>query len=183
MHPVATHRLDAILAPDYLAGLTTLPIEELRRRRNDCQEVEVSLSYLRRVVQGRLDIVLAEMRHRREGSTHDLQTLVDELPSILSEKVHAGGNGRLSRLLSPGDDPEIDDALLARIDAVVDDRRLSNLPTSSDADIDVLVDELQSMEADISAQRRSVHERIDALQAELVRRYKSGEANVNTLLS
>ena len=77
MHRVATHRLDAILAPDYLAGLTTLPIDELRRRRNDCQEVEVSLSYLRRVVQGRLDIVLAEMRHRREGSTHDLQTLVD----------------------------------------------------------------------------------------------------------
>jgi hypothetical protein len=41
MHRVATHRLDAILADDYLAGLTALPIEELRRRRSDCQEVEV----------------------------------------------------------------------------------------------------------------------------------------------
>ena len=183
MHPVATHRLDAILADDYLAGLTTLPIEELRRRRSDCQEVEVSLSYLRRVVQGRLDIVLAELRHRRDGTTHDLQTLVDELPAILSEKVHAGGNGRLSRLLSPGDEPGVDDALLARIDAVADDRRLSDLSECSDADIEGLVDDLQSMESDVSAQRRAIHERIDALQAELVRRYKTGEANVNTLLS
>ena len=111
-----------------------------------------------------------------------LSTLVDELPSILSEKVHAGGNGRLSRLLSPGE-PELDDALLARIDAVVDDRRLSNLPSSTDEEIDALVDELQSMEVDISAQRRAMHERIDTVQAEIVRRYKSGEANVNTLLS
>jgi hypothetical protein len=186
MHRVATHRLDAILAPDYLAGLTELSIDEIRRRRSECQEVEVSLSYSRRIVQGRLDIVLAEMRHRNDGSATDLHSLVDELPEILSEKVHASGNGRLSTFLAPGE-PELDPALLARVDAVADNRRLSDLPGISSAEVDGMVDELRSLEVDISTQRRALHERIDALQEELVQRYKeqykSGEANVDSWLS
>lgn len=187
MHPVATQRLDAILAPDYLAGLTDLSIEEIRRRRAECQEVEVSLSYSRRIVQGRLDIVLAELRHRNDGSASDLQSLVDELPEILSEKVHASGNGRLSAYLAPGDEPELDAAILARIDAVADDRRLGDLPAASAEAVEAMVEELRSLEVDISTQRRALHERIDALQEELVHRYKerymSGEANVDSWLS
>ena len=43
-------RIDAILAPDYLDGLTSVSIEEVRARRTTCQAIEVSLSYLRRLV-------------------------------------------------------------------------------------------------------------------------------------
>jgi hypothetical protein len=35
----------------------------------------------------------------------------------------------------------------------------------------------------VSAERRGLHQRIDALQAELVSRYKSGRASVDGLLS
>jgi hypothetical protein len=183
MQSVATHRLDAILAPDYLDGLTTISIDELRSRRTECQAVEVSLSYSRRVVQGRLDIVLAELKHRRDGTTSDLHTLVEELPEILSEKVHAAGFGRMSAFMAPGAEPELDPALVARIDAVADDRRLRNLTEASEEEVEALVDELRSLEVEISAQRRALFERIDALQDELVRRYKSGEADPRSLLA
>jgi hypothetical protein len=180
---VATNRLDAILAPDYVEELSALPIEEIRRRRAECDQVETSLSYSRRLVQGRLDIVAAELRHRRDGVASDLHSLIDELPEILSEKVRAGGTGRLSNLMAPGAEPELDADLAARIDAVAGDRRMSNLPSASDDEMQALVDELGSLEAEISGQRKALHDRMDLLQKELMRRYKSGEANVDSLLS
>jgi hypothetical protein len=179
---VATH-LDAILAADYLEGLTTLSMEELRARRSECHTVEVSLSYTRRDVQGRLDIVLAELKHRQDGTTSDLHSLVEELPEILSENVHAGGYGRISAFMAPGSEPELDPALAARIDAVAGDERLLNLPSASKEDVEGLVDELQALEVEVSAQRKALFERIDTIQDEIVRRYKSGEADPNSLIS
>ena len=52
---------------DYLGDLTVRPIEEVRAMRADCQAVEADLSYLRRLVQGRLDIVAGEARRRESG--------------------------------------------------------------------------------------------------------------------
>jgi hypothetical protein len=180
---VATHRLDAILAPDYLEGLTGITIEDLRARRAECDGIDTSLSYARRLLQGRLDIVLAELKHRRDGTASNLQSLVEELPEILSEKVRAGGNGRLTVFLAPGSEMEFDPALVVRIDAVADDRRLSNLPSASVDEVESLVDELSSLETEISAQRSALHDRMNALQEELVRRYRSGEASVDSLLT
>lgn len=181
MPGVASHRIDALLAPSYLEGLTSIPIEEVRSRRAECQSVEVSFSYLRRLVQGRLDIVLSELRRRQEGGSADLHSLVDQLPEILSEHVHAPGNGRLPQWMAPGE-PDIDDSLVGRVDAVADADVLGRLPDLSDDDIQALIDRLTELERDISGQRRALHERIDALQEELVRRYKTGEASVDTLL-
>jgi len=182
MPGVASDRLDALLAPAYLEGLTSIPIDEVRSRRAECQNVEVSCSYLRRLVQGRLDIVLAELRRRRDGTADgDLHSLIDQLPEILSEHVHAPGNGRLSLVMAPGE-PDIGDDLKARVDAVANADVLGGLPTMSDDEVQQLVDRLTELERDVSAQRRALFERIDALQEELVRRYKTGEASVDTLL-
>jgi len=179
---VATDRIAVLVAPDYLAGLNTIPIEEVRSRRAECQAVEVSLSYVRRMVQGRLDIVLAELRRRQEGDTEtDLHSLVENLPKILSDHVHAPGNGRLSPLLVASD-PEVDDALVDELDAVADTDYLSELPATSDEAVQSLIDRLTTFEKAVSSQRKALHERIDALQEELVRRYKSGEASVDSLL-
>ena len=41
---------------------------------------------------------------------------------------------------------------------------------------------MTDLERHVSGQRRALHERIDALQEELVRRYKTGEASVDSLL-
>jgi hypothetical protein len=180
---VVHSRIAAILAPGYLDGVTSVTIEEIRARRAACQAVEVSLSYLRRLVQGRLDIVLAEVHRRDEGAPEeDLHSLVERLPEILSDHVHAPGNGRLSTFMAPGD-TDLDDELLKQLDDIVDAERLATLPALTDERVRGLVDELTTLERSVSGQRRALHERIDALQEELVRRYRTGEASVDSLLT
>ena len=175
-------RIDAVLAPDYLKGLTTTSIDDVRARRAECQALEVSLSYLRRLVQGRLDIVLAEAHRRQAGDPEqDLEALVARLPEILSEHVHAPGMGRLSTFMAPGDE-EAEPELSARLDEVAGADRLAHLPSLTDDEIQALVDDLTALEREVSTHRRALHERIDALQEELVRRYKTGEASVDSLL-
>ena len=51
-------------APDARAGLGGLGLEELRVLRRDAQEQEADLSYLRRLLHGRMDILRAELDRR-----------------------------------------------------------------------------------------------------------------------
>ena len=175
----ASSRLERILSLDPEGDLTGLPIEEIRALRAEGQELEVDQSYLRRLVQGRLDIVAAELRHRVEGGERaDLAQLVSELPEILGDHVHAPGLGRLPTFMAPSDPS----ALVAEVDEVVDVDRLCALPELSDDELRQLIDDLTELERAVSARRRALHERIDALQAELTRRYRTGEASVESLL-
>src|ERR1700712_3065259 len=54
-------RIDKVLAEDYLAGLAELPLAEVRALRDEAGQEETDLSYLRRLLQGRIDIVGAAM--------------------------------------------------------------------------------------------------------------------------
>ena len=159
--------------------LTALSMDELRAKRAESQAVEVGLSYLRRLAQGRLDIVAAEQRRRAEGGAPvDHEHLVESLSDILGEHLIAPGNGRLSQLLGP-DLGEVDTAPL---DAIAGPSRLAALPDLTDAEVAELLEQLAAYEHDVSARRRALFEQIDALQAEITRRYKSGEASVESLL-
>ncbi len=173
------HDLDGVLAADYLDGLGTLSVSELRRRKAQCDEIEVALSYLRRLVQGRLDIVHAELQRRADGEAGDLSGIVRQLPEILSgDSVPADG----SRFPHPLD-PEVSlRTLTAELDRIIDVDRLGALPEMGDDQVRSVADDLAQLERRVSTRRRSVHERLDALQAELVRRYRSGEATVDALL-
>jgi len=182
MQVMGSHDLGVLLAPDYLDGISTLPMDVLRARRGVCQEVEVALSYLRRLVQGRLDIVLAELRRRASGGPPvAVAALVSELPRILSDRVRSPGNGRLPTFLAP-DEVEVDQALLHRLEHIVPAAELSALADLDQAGVTAAADALAAPEREVSDQRRALFERIDAIQEEIVRRYKSGEANVDSLL-
>jgi len=168
-----------ILDPGYLGDLPARSIEEIRSMRAECQDVETGLSYLRRVVQGRLDIVDAELTRRREGGAPgDLASLIDQLPAILADHLRAPGTGRLPSTLGAG---TIDPELEAEIDAIVES--LDDLAAVTDDQLVDARERLSQLEHDISARRRSLFDRIDALQAELTRRYRTGEASVESLLS
>jgi len=159
--------------------LTAMSMDELRAKRAESQAVEVGLSYLRRLAQGRLDIVAAEQRRRVEGGAPiDHDHLVESLSGILSDHIKAPGNGRLSQLLGP----DLDEVDTASLDAIAGPGRLATLSDLSDSEVAELVDQLSAFEADVSAKRRALFEQIDALQAEITRRYKSGEASVESLL-
>ena len=176
------------LAPSFLEGLEERSMEALRSSRDEVQQAEVAVSYVRRVVQGRLDIVEAERRRRShpgdapspEGEDH--ASIVEELPGILADAGHSGrgsGPGRLPMHMDPG---EHADDLVADVDREVDPTKLTDLESLSGAELDVVADSLRSIERQLSDQRHALHERLDALQAEMVRRYRSGEATVDNLL-
>jgi hypothetical protein len=169
---------ERLLDPGYLADVDQRPIEEIREMRAECQSVETGLSYLRRVVQGRLDIVGAELERRRSGGDPaDLARLVEQLPTILADHLRAPGNGRLPSTVGTGAvDPELEE----RVDAVVGG--LDDLASLADEELIDGQTELTGLEVTISARRRDLFQRIDALQAELTRRYRTGEASVETLL-
>ena len=84
-------RIDRVLAGDFLSGLTELPLDALRARRREAEQEEADLSYLRRLLQGRMDIVSAELRRRQGGSTEG--SLVDQLAGILAEGTVGAPHG------------------------------------------------------------------------------------------
>ncbi len=172
--------LAALLEPGYLGDLPSRAMEEVRAMRTECQEVETGLSLLRRVVQGRLDIVGLELTRRAEGGDPtDLPDLIARLPAVLSDRTHAPGPGRLPQMMAPGELPA---ELEAELDAIVGSGHLSDLPSVEDAALRTMADELSAFEHKVSEHRQALFERIDALQAEITRRYKSGEATVDSLL-
>lgn len=171
---------DRMLSHDYLVDLEHRPIEEIREMRAECVDVETGLSYLRRMVQGPLDIVNRELVRREVGGVGDRATLIEELPGILADGPRPPGVGRLSQSLEP---TVIDPELSTELDALLADGVISDIVSLADASVVALQSRLEEFEERVSERRRAYFERIDALQAELTRRYRTGEATVDSLLS
>jgi hypothetical protein len=161
-----------MVAPD---DPTTLSLEELRDVRAKLQHEDDVVSYARRVAQARLDLVHAES-HRRERGERDVD-LSSELRVVLSQHL-TGGPARPPR---PTDDLS-DDPLSLELDAICADHGFSRLEELSEPELVSLAEALTQYEQRVSADRRDRFERLDMYSAELVRRYREGEASVDGLL-
>jgi hypothetical protein len=179
---MAISRIEAILSPDYIEDLESLSMAEVRQRRDESQEAADVLSYLRRLVQGRLDIVHADLERRAGGEPADLSSLVERLEKgeIISDHTRSGGLGRLPTSLGPAD---TDGWISEELDRIVGADRLSALSDLDDAEVRQIADSLIELERKVSAQRSTLHDVANRLQEEIVRRYKTGEATVDSLLS
>jgi hypothetical protein len=178
--PSYKDELDRILTSTYLDDISSRSLSEIRAMRTECQEAEQALSYLRKLIQGRLDIVHTYLEHPGSDALRDLGALVNDLPGILSSSRRPSGPGHLPMLLSP--DTEEED-LTAELDAILG---ADEIGTLADLDLDQLnsvAGQLEVIERRVSKERRALHERIDTLQAELVERHKTGRASVDGLLS
>ena len=156
-------------------------MEDVRKMRAACQEVETGLSMLRRVVQGRLDIVGLELTRRAEGGDPgDLPDLIARLPEVLSDRTRAPGVGRLPQMMSPAEMPP---ELEAELDAILGAGRLAEpRRPRRRRPADPRVGAGRPSSRRCRAAARSLFDRIDALQAEITRRYKTGEATIDALL-
>ncbi len=177
--------LEQVLADDVLDGLTDRPMEEIRSFRTKCSQVEADVSLARRVVQGRLDIVGYEAR-RRSGdadAADALPGLLFDLPSLMTDEPRPGQGptpgARPISINAPGD---VATALVERLDAVASPGKLTGVSSLSDADLADLLERMRAYETELSTVRRRLHDRIDAFQAEIGRRYRDGEASVDSLL-
>ena len=176
--PMVLERIENVLDPEFVDELEALPMQEVRDRRAEGNALEEILSYVRRVVQARLDIVLAEIGRRDEGADSRAVT-VEELPEILSEHGSRAARGALA---SYGDPAEHSAELLDEVDRVVGVDTLAQLHELPDDRIRWIAGALTQLERKFSDGRRRIHQQLDVLQAEIVRRYKTGAVNVDDVL-
>ena len=171
--------LETLTSPAFLADLGARSMADIRAMRAECQEVENDLSFVRRMAHGRLDIVGGEVGRRRTGaSPADATELVDQLPGLMGQGTADGTPPRPPQSLEPS---PAADVVIAELDAIVTTATLTSLTESSDEELAEYIDRLQSFESRVSTQRRALHETIDTIQAEIVERYRSGEASVDSI--
>lgn len=174
--PGGVRRLDRVLAADYLAGLERRPLGDVRSLRREAEQEETDLSYTRRLIHGRIDILRAEQRRR----TGDIDNIVDHLPTVLA------GEGRLP-VHGLGRYTAVEPSLLAAhnryADKLAADASLSQLEEHTDDELASMIATLEAEEVSVSRWRRAVQEVMDACSAEVARRYRDGEARVEDLLT
>ena len=164
-HP-ANRRIDRIRDPSYLDGIEGQSLEDVRARRDECMAEREYLSLLRRLVQGRAEILKAELASR---GSDDARPLVDRLSEILASDQPVTSRGEAMKVSLPEEE-----MLLARrrIERLVADAGISDPSELDDDRLKEAVDVLAGEEREVSAQRGDVHRVLDSLQDELKRRYK-----------
>ena len=164
---VGNRRIDRIRRPEFVQGLPELSLDELRERRDECYAEREYLSLLRRLVQGRAEILRAEVERR--GSGADAGSLVDELSTILSSESQGPSRGEAVKVGVPEEE-----MLLARrsVERLVADAEISDPGALDDDRLGAAVDLLAREEREVSAARNDVLHVMDELQEELKRRYR-----------
>ena len=154
---------------DLDVDVARLSLPDLRERRRVLTKREGQVSYWRRIIQARLDLL-------REGSLGRGVT-VEGLERVLTR--HLGGNQRLGLLsVQPQDAGPMAD---------MDQLWSRGLP--SESGLAESADRTSGLEADLSAaeqrlsaMRAKLHHQIDAATAEMIQRYRADPALVLTAL-
>jgi hypothetical protein len=169
--------VDHVLAPEFLAGLAELPLADLRARRHEAEQEEADLSYLRRMIHGRISIIEAELRRRDPASTGG--AVVDELSQILGDEQRSTrGMGRHLTV-----EPSRVDEHRRGEERIIADAVLSDVAARTEAELRDALVRLAEHEAEVSQVRRDVQHAVDTLSAELAARYRDGSASVDELLA
>jgi hypothetical protein len=187
-----------------LAGLR---LPELRTLRRDSQRDEADLSYLRRLLQGRIDILRSELSRRTApavpvaaaapgapgtsgapampplaggtGLTCPDAAVVDRLSHILADPPSRRGSSARHVTLSTPHGEEyrrLASEMLAEVE-------LSDLDARTDEELHTAMGRLAGYEQQVSRQRQQLQRTADDCSAEIARRYREGEAQVDDLLT
>ena len=157
-------------------SLSGLGLPELRVLRRDAQRDEADLSYVRRLLQGRIDILRAELARRGGGAAPD--GVMERLPEILRDPpARQRSSARHVTLGTPhGEEYR---RLAAEMLAEVE---LSDLQARTDEELGAGMGRLVRYEQQVSRRRQELQRTADDCSAEIARRYREGEAQVDDLL-
>jgi hypothetical protein len=170
-------RIDKVRSPDFTEGLDGISIDDLRRRRKICADLDVELSYYRRLLHGRMDLLAFEARRR---SGEEERSLLEALPEILATGT-VGPGGFPERQVEVAV-PSIPERGRRAVDRALGDDFLARLPEIGDDELNEIQASLADVEAEISEQRRVVHKVYDRIQNELTQRYREGRVSIDDLL-
>ncbi|QDQ16408.1 ABC transporter substrate-binding protein [Streptomyces spectabilis] len=178
-------------APVHDLGALRLPA--LRELRRATQQDEADLSYVRRLLQGRIDILRAEAARRarsRAGVPQDggadapggdgaAALVVDRLPEILMDgPARRRASARHVTLGTPHSEE------YRRLAAdMLSEVGLSDLVARTDDELHTAMGRLVRYEQQVSRRRQEMQRTTDDCSAEITRRYREGEAQVDDLLA
>lgn len=157
------------------AATTALGLPELRGLRRDAQRDEADLSYVRRILQGRIDILRAELARRTDPET----PVVDRLSEILADAPSS--RSASARHVTLGTPHGEEYRLLAA--EMLSDVELSDLGARTDEELHEGMGKLVRYEQQVSRRRQQLQRTADDCSAEITRRYREGEAQVDDLLA
>ncbi|WP_206322571.1 hypothetical protein [Streptomyces sp. HNM0575] len=159
--------------PD-VPDLHGLLLSELRTLLRDAKREEGELSYVRRLLQGRIDILRAELARRSAPGS----PLLDLLPQILADGPSSHrSSARHVTLGTPQSDEyrSLAEGMLAQVE-------LSDLTARTDEELHDAMARLAGYEQHVSQRRQVMQRTADGCSREIARRYREGEAQVDDLL-
>ncbi|MBT0767659.1 hypothetical protein KIH74_01900 [Kineosporia sp. J2-2] len=178
--PGGRRRIDRVLAPGYLDGIDALQLEELRARRAEADQEEVDLSYARRLLQGRIDILRAEQQ-RRNGDGSDQPVLGNRTDEAIAEALTRilGAEQRTDRGLGRhlATTPSRVGEHRREAERAVADVGVSDLEMA-DGDLEAAIQKLVAIEGKVSRSRKQVQHVVDTLTAEVARRYQLDQVSL-----
>ncbi|MFE9040055.1 ABC transporter substrate-binding protein [Streptomyces sp. NPDC012421] len=152
-----------------------LRLSELRTLRRDAQSDEADLSYVRRMLQGRIDILRAELARRTDPEAPVLDRLSEILADVPSRHRTSARHVTLST-------PRAEE--YRRLAAeMLSEVELSDLTARTDEELHTAMGRLAGYEQQISRRRQTLQRTADDCGAEIARRYREGEAQVDDLLA
>jgi hypothetical protein len=174
-------RADRLLEADFLDRLTDLDSGSLLTARDDAVEEEDQISYVRRLLQGRLDLLNFEKERRAsgQGTQPELGTAEGDraLARRLGKVLTAPPTGvlRLVRADASAGAATVSVAEHRRAaEAAAGDVRLSDPKALDDAALDAALERIAVFESGVSVNRRRLQIVADALLAEVARRVEAG---------
>ncbi len=155
-----------VIEESFAEGLRLEPLASLRSQRRALREEERQVSYWRRLVQGRLDLLRSALAgdrpsaERLASSTTFQERSDDRRSPAFSRITDVGMDRRLAKLAGLWDTP---------------------IPWDDLDQLRQVEGTLVTIEEELSDYRHDLHERIDACTAELVGRYRSDPEELKSL--
>ncbi|MGW8766470.1 RsiG family protein [Streptomyces sp. NPDC055815] len=163
------------LQPGSQPDLGALRLPELRALRRDAQSDEADLSYVRRMLQGRIDILRAELARRTDPEAPVLDRLSEILADVPSR--HRSSARHVTLSTPRGEEyRRLATEMLSEVE-------LSDLTARTDDELHAAMGRLAGYEQQISRRRQHLQRTADDCSAEIARRYREGEAQVDDLLA
>ncbi|MFF9865448.1 ABC transporter substrate-binding protein [Streptomyces sp. NPDC013953] len=155
--------------------LKALRLPELRALRRDAHGDEADLSYVRRLLQGRIDILRAELGRRGGAQV----PVVDRLSEILADTPsrHRSSARHVTVSTPRGE------AFRRLAAEMLGEVELSDLTARTDEELRAAMGRLARYEQQVSRRRQELQRTADDCSAEIARRYREGEAQVDDLLT
>jgi hypothetical protein len=144
---------DVELSADAWAGLS---LDDLRLYRRRLAEEEEKVSYWRRLVHARIDVLEAEAHHERP-------LRLDELIRVLGDTGTGRTRTALVEVRAADDLPEL---------PVLADMWVTELDPNDTAAVREAIARLRQAEEQLTDYRRALHERLDEATTELIARYR-----------